>query len=73
MGDVVRLLRRKQKKRPSAKELLSKSIVEACEKVGSDGKGAGGLVGYLQFMAHNHPKEYARLLERIMPMRMTDG
>jgi hypothetical protein len=44
---------------------LAEAIVVAAVKVGSDGRGKGGLVGYLQMLAQRYPKNFARLLPKI--------
>src|SRR5262249_4729849 len=47
-------------------EALFRDIVEAAAKVGSDGKGAGGLKGYLRAVAQQDRKGYLHVLARLM-------
>jgi hypothetical protein len=39
-------------------------ILEAVERVGCDGKGRDGLIGFLQSLAKNHPRQYIALLAK---------
>lgn len=50
---------------------LKSGIVQAAENHGSDGKGKGGLVGYLEFVAAKHPKAFVSLLGRLMPLQVS--
>lgn len=49
---------------------LKRAIMEATAMVGRDGKGKDGLHGYLMRLAIGHPKVYARLLEKLIPMHI---
>ncbi|MDB5177531.1 MAG: hypothetical protein JWN75_1199 [Candidatus Saccharibacteria bacterium] len=53
--------------------LLKDAILEAAEKVGMDGEGQDGLVGYLMFLAKVQPKSFAPLLARVMPLQIAGG
>jgi hypothetical protein len=46
---------------------LKNGIVYGAAKHGSDGKGKGGLWGYLAMAAREYPKEYLKLLARLLP------
>jgi hypothetical protein len=45
---------------------LVEAILLAGEQVGKDGKGTGGLVGYLSVIARRRPALYVRLLEKLL-------
>ena len=49
---------------------LREAVVEAAEKVGEDGKGKDGAVGYLVMLAKSEPKAFASLLGRAMPLQV---
>ena len=49
---------------------LREAVVQAAEKVGEDGKGQNGLVGYLVALAKTEPKAFASLLGRAMPLQV---
>lgn len=49
---------------------LKVAIMEATAMVGRDGKGKDGLHGYLMRLAIQHPKVYARFLEKLIPMHI---
>jgi ParB-like nuclease domain len=46
---------------------LREAVMEAAEHLGRDGKGEGGLVGYLMWLGRKDPKSYAMLLRAGMP------
>ncbi len=47
---------------------LKRSLFEAALRVGSDGKGKGGLRGYLAWVAMYYPEAYMReILQRVLP------
>ncbi|MGF6430368.1 hypothetical protein [Bradyrhizobium sp. Pha-3] len=50
--------------------ILKDAILEAATRVGHDGKGKDGLVGYLQMLAVREKAVYARLLEKVLPMQL---
>lgn len=50
---------------------LRRGIVDAAEKYGSDGKGKDGLTGYLFHLAGKHPKAFAGLLGKVLPMQVS--
>lgn len=50
---------------------LKEAILLAAEEVGENGKGKGGLVGYLRFVATKEPKAFAGLLGRVLPLQLT--
>ena len=47
---------------------LKEAILLAGEQVGEDGKGKGGLVGYLRKLATSEPKSYAAILGKTLPL-----
>jgi hypothetical protein len=49
---------------------LKDAILKAAELVGQDGRGKGGLTGYLQMLAVKEKAVYARLLEKVLPMQL---
>ena len=51
--------------------LLKQAIIDAATLVGQDGRGKGGLTGYLRMLAVTEKAVYARLLERVLPLQMT--
>lgn len=50
---------------------IKEAVLLAAEEVGSDGKGAEGLTGYLKSLAVNEPKAFAGLLGRVIPLQVT--
>jgi hypothetical protein len=53
---------------------LKNGIVDAAIALGRNGEGEGGLQGYLQFLGWHHPKAFASLLGKILPLQVTgDG
>ena len=51
--------------------VLKDAILYAAQKVGEDGKGLNGLVGFLTRIARNDPKTFASLLARVIPLHVT--
>jgi hypothetical protein len=49
---------------------LKRGIVDAAAAYGSDGNGAGGLTGYLFHLADKHPKAFAGLLGKLLPLQV---
>jgi hypothetical protein len=49
---------------------LKLGIIDAAAAHGSDGQGAGGLTGYLLYLASEHPKAFAGLLGKILPLQV---
>lgn len=65
-------------RRPRQKGSLNKitrdiknGIIDAAILHGEDGKGKGGLTGYLKMCATRHPKNYMRLIARVLPYTIT--
>lgn len=52
---------------------LKDAILKAAEEVGSNGKGAGGLKGYLKTVALGDVKAFAGLLGRVLPVEQRIG
>lgn len=50
---------------------LKEAILLAAAQSGSDKKGKGGLVGYLQRVADNDMKAMSALLGRVLPLQVT--
>jgi hypothetical protein len=50
---------------------LKEAILLAAEKVGADGEGKDGLVGYLVEVARSDVKAFAPLLGRLIPTEVT--
>lgn len=50
--------------------LLKDAIIEASVRLGRDGKGKDGTVGYLMWLARIEPAVYGRMLEKILPMQL---
>jgi hypothetical protein len=50
---------------------LRRGIIEGAVEHGEDGKGKGGLVGYLKFCARKHPKAYLGLLGKLLPYNIS--
>lgn len=51
--------------------ILREATIMAAEKVGSDGKGKDGLIGYLEKHARKNPELFFGLLARILPLQVT--
>jgi hypothetical protein len=49
---------------------LKDSILLAAKSAGSDGKGKGGLGGYLKRLAIHEPKTFGGLLGRVLPLQV---
>jgi hypothetical protein len=50
--------------------LLKECILQAAEIHGQDGKGKGGLIGFLLNIAEKDLRAYAMLLSRVMPLQV---
>lgn len=50
---------------------LRQAIIAAAEAYGSDGAGANGLTGYLFYLADSHPKAFAALLGKMIPLQLS--
>ena len=50
--------------------VISDAILLAAEQVGEDGKGKGGLVGYLKRVAKKDQKAFCPLLGRVLPLQV---
>ncbi|MBR0848801.1 hypothetical protein JQ543_13695 [Bradyrhizobium diazoefficiens] len=49
---------------------LKQGIVDAAIKHGSNGKGAGGLGGFFQYMIKNDLRAFASLMGRVIPLQV---
>ena len=49
---------------------LRRGIVDAAVNLGRDGRGGGGLTGYLEFLGRKHPKAFSSLLARVLPLQV---
>ena len=47
---------------------IRRDCVEGLARHGLDGKGKDGFVGYIQYLASKHPKQAARIVEKILPL-----
>ena len=45
-------------------------IVHGAARHGADGKGLRGFNGYCEFLAAKHPKVYANLIGRLLPLQV---
>ena len=52
---------------------IHKGILEAANRVGSDGRGTGGWVGYLESAARKHPKYFLPLIGRMVPLDINES
>lgn len=50
---------------------LKEAILLAGEQSGQDGKGKGGLIGYLRRVAGEDMKAFSSLLGRVLPLQVT--
>jgi hypothetical protein len=58
--------------RDEATRDMLKMITEAASRIGSDGAGKEGMVGYLKIIALYHPPTMAKLLGRVMEQEFED-
>jgi hypothetical protein len=49
---------------------LRELILEAGERLGRDGKGEGGMLGYLMYLGFEVPSSYAVLLRAVLPVQV---
>lgn len=49
---------------------LKQGIVGAAAELGYDGKGKGGVQGYLKMLAEDYPKQFTSLLGRVIPLQI---
>jgi hypothetical protein len=49
--------------------LLKEAVLAAASRIGFDGMGKDGLVGYLQRLALDYPESFAALLGRVLPLQ----
>jgi hypothetical protein len=49
---------------------LKKGIMDAAERHGEDGLGTNGIEGYCFLLASKHPKIFAQLLGKVLPMQI---
>lgn len=50
---------------------LKEALILAAEKVGQDGKGKDGAVGYLAWLAKKKPEVFGMLLGKLLPLQLT--
>lgn len=50
---------------------IKRGIIDAAEKHGSDGRGKDGLTGYLFHLSRKHPKAFAGLLGKLLPLQVS--
>jgi len=49
---------------------LKEGIIDAAVSLGEDGRGKGGLSGYLKMLAKRYPKQFSSLLGRLLPLQV---
>lgn len=54
-------------------QALKDAILLAAAKVGKDGEGEGGLIGYCERLAFHEPKAFCALLGRVLPQDVQHG
>ncbi len=52
---------------------IRNGILEAANRVGSDGRGTGGWVGYLESVARKHPKYFLPLFGRVVTLDINES
>jgi hypothetical protein len=50
--------------------VLKEAMILAAERVGENGSGNGGLVGYLESQAREYPRTYLQVLAKLLPLDM---
>src|SRR5438874_10209928 len=50
-----------------------RAILEAAYRIGQDGNGKHGVVGYFSWVATHHPRVYASVLMNLRPLEYDDG
>src|SRR6187455_633536 len=63
------------RKREASNRMMTphaEAVLLAAEQVGEDGRGEGGLAGYLRNIAATEPKAYASLLGRVLPYQVKE-
>ena len=76
LGSRDRRLPRRAKGVPTNKLTtldIQKGILEAANRVGSDGRGTGGWVGYLESAARKHPKYFLPLIGRMVSLDINES
>jgi hypothetical protein len=51
----------------------AQAVLAVARQLGSDGKGSGGLGGYLRGIACDQPKAFTALLGKVLPLEIEDG
>lgn len=51
---------------------LKAGIIDAAVALGADGAGTGGLQGYLMWLGRGHPKAFAGLLSKMLPLQVSN-
>lgn len=52
---------------------IKNGVLTAAENLGRDGNGAGGFIGYLEFVGWRHPKAFCHLLGKCLPLQVNAG
>jgi hypothetical protein len=68
-GHVKRAGRKKGTPNKLTREVKD-AIVGAAEELGSDGKGKGGLQGYMKFLVREEPKTFGMLIRAVIPTQI---
>jgi len=50
-----------------------KAILEAAYRIGEDGNGKNGIVGYFSWVALRHPQIFSSLLMNLLPLEIAEG
>ena len=53
--------------------LIKEALLIAAAESGQDGKGKGGLVGYLLWLSRSQPASFANLLGKVLPMQIASA
>jgi hypothetical protein len=67
----VPAVRRKRGSQNKIARDVKNGIIDGAVAHGEDGKGKGGLVGYMRFCARRYPKQYMQLLGRLLPYNIS--
>jgi hypothetical protein len=49
---------------------IKNGVLTAAENLGSDGNGTGGFIGYCEYLGRFHPKAFAHLLGKMLPLQV---
>lgn len=49
---------------------VAEAIIAAAEEIGSNGRGKGGVQGYMKFLGRREPRIFGMLLRAVMPLQI---